>query len=195
MDITDLVQGSIGKELINGLSQQTGLEDNKVSSAVSMALPFLLSQMNKNASDPRGAESLANALSDHKDLNNVSSILNSPNMAEGLGILGHVFGDKQPQVAQSIGKNAGISSGNVMQILATLAPIVMGYLGKQKAQNNMSANEVPNLLENLLGGMKQTNHSEMSMIERMLDQNGDGSIMDEAMDLGGKLLGGFFSKK
>lgn len=197
MNLSDLVQGAIGNQLINGLSQQIGVEDSKVTSAVSMALPFLLSQMNKNASDPQGAESLANALTEHqdKDINNVSSILNSPNMAEGLGILGHVFGSKQTTVAQNIGKSTGISSGNVMQILATLAPIVMGYLGKQKAQTNAGPQEVPSLLSNILGGMKQSNHSEMSMIERMLDQDGDGSLMGEAMDIGSKLLGGFFGKK
>ncbi|MGI9527861.1 MAG: DUF937 domain-containing protein [Weeksellaceae bacterium] len=198
MNLSDLVQGAIGNQLVNGLSQQIGVEDSKVSSAISLALPFLLSQMNKNvSSDPKQAESLANALSEHqnRDISNVSSILDSPNMAEGLGILGHVFGNKQNNVAQNIGQSTGLSTGKVMQILATLAPIVMGYLGKQKAQNNMGAQDVPNLLGSLLGGMKQTNQSEMSMIERMLDQDGDGSLMGEAMDLGGKLLGGFFGKK
>lgn len=197
MNLTDLVQGPVGQQLIQGLSSQLGVKDQNVSSAISMALPFLLSQMNKNASSQQGAESLSNALNAHTGgaLDNVNGILNSANMADGLGILGHVFGSKQTQVAQNIGKSTGLSSGNVMQILATLAPIIMSFLGKEKQQNNLDTNGVSGLLETLLGGMQQSNQSEMSMIERLLDQDGDGSIADDVLDLGGKLLGGFFSKK
>lgn len=197
MNLTDLVQGPVGQQLIQGLSSQLGVKDQNVSSAISMALPFLLSQMNKNASSQQGAESLSNALNDHTGgaLDNVSGILNSANMADGLGILGHVFGSKQTQVAQNIGKSTGLSSGNVMQILATLAPIIMSFLGKEKQQNNLDTNGVSGLLGTLLGGMQQSNQSEMSMIERLLDQDGDGSIADDVLDIGGKLLGGFFGKK
>lgn len=194
MNIQDLLQGPIGNQLISGLSQQIGVEDNKVSSVVSMALPFLLSQMNKNAQTSSGAESLSNALNSHSGsaLDNISGILNSANMADGLGILGHVFGNKQNQVAQNIGTQSGISTGNVMQILATLAPIVMGFLGNQKQQNGLDAGGVTNLLGSILGGVQQTNQSEMSFIEKVLDQDGDGTITDEVMDIGAKLLGGFF---
>lgn len=197
MNLSDLVQGAVGQQLVNGLSQQLGVKDQRVSSAISMALPFLLSQMNKNAQSQKGAESLSRALNDHQGsaLDNVASILSSPNMADGLGILGHVFGNKQNQVAQNIGQQSGLSAGNVMQILATLAPVVMGFLGNQKQQNSLDAGGVTNLLGGLLGGMQQSNQSEMSMIERMLDQDGDGSLMGEALDIGGKLLGGFFGRK
>ena len=195
MNLSDLVQGPLGQQLIGGLSQQLGVNDSRVSSAISMALPFLLSQMNKNAQSTQGRESLNQALNEHgSELDNIGSILSSPNMADGLGILGHIFGNKQNQVARNIGNQSGLSAGNVMQILATLAPVVMGFLGKQKQQSNLDSSGITGLLGGLLGGMQQSNQSEMSMIERMLDQDGDGSYMDEAMDIGSKLLGGFFRK-
>lgn len=196
MNLSDLVSGPLGQQLVGGLSRQLGVNDSRVSSAISMALPFLLSQMNKNARTQQGAESLNQALNQHSGnaLNNIESILNSPNMADGLGILGHVFGNKQNQVARNIGNQSGLSAGNVMQILATLAPVVMSFLGSQKQQNNLDSSGVSGLLGSLLGGMQQSNQSEMSMIERMLDQDGDGSYMDEAMDIGSKLLGDFFRR-
>lgn len=196
MNLSDLVSGPLGQQLVGGLSRQLGVNDSRVSSAISMALPFLLSQMNKNARTQQGAESLNQALNQHSGnaLNNIESILNSPNMADGLGILGHVFGNKQNQVARNIGSQSGLSAGNVMQILATLAPVVMSFLGSQKQQNNLDSSGVSGLLGSLLGGMQQSNQSEMSMIERMLDQDGDGSYMDEAMDIGSKLLDGFFRR-
>lgn len=197
MNLLDLVSGPVGQQVISGLSKQTGENDSKVASAVSMALPFLISQMNKNASTPQGAASLDKALNDHSQssvLSNVSGLLNSGNMADGLGILGHVFGNKQNQVAENISKQSGLSTGNVLQILATLAPLVMNFLGQEKKQQNVGQDNLTGLLGGLLGGMKQSNQSEMSMIERMLDQDGDGSIVDDAMNLGSKLLGGFFKK-
>lgn len=196
MNLQDLVQGAVGQQLVSGLSQQLGVENKNVSSAVSMALPFILSQMNKNAQSPQGAESLSGALNAHSGsaLDNVAGLLSSANMSDGLGILGHVFGNKQNQVAQNIGKQSGISTGQVMQILATLAPVVMGFLGQKKQQNQLDTNGVSGLLGSILGGVQQSNQSEMSMIERMLDQDGDGSYVDEVMDIGGKLLGGFFGK-
>lgn len=197
MDLLDLVSGPVGQQVISGLSKQTGESDSKIASAVSMALPFLISQMNKNASTPQGAASLDKALNDHSQssvLNNISGLLNSGNMADGLGILGHVFGNKQNTVAQNISKQSGLSTGNVLQILATLAPLVMNFLGQEKKQQNVGQDNLTGLLGGLLGSMQQSNQSEMSMIERMLDQDGDGSIVDDAMNLGSKLLGGFFKK-
>lgn len=196
MNLTDIVSGPIGQQLIGGLSRQLGTNDSNVSSAVSLALPFLLSQMNKNASTPQGAASLTNALNKHEGsvLDNIGGLLESGNMADGLGILGHVFGNKQNQVAQNIGQQSGLSTGKVLQILATLAPVVMGFLGKEKQQNNLDQSGITNVLGGLLGGMKQSNQSEMSLIEKMLDSDGDGSIMNEAVDLGSRLLGGFFKK-
>lgn len=196
MNLLDLVSGPAGQELITGLSKQTGAKDSNISSAVSLALPFLLSQMSKNAATPQGAASFDKALGNHQGsiLDNISEVISSGNMSDGLGIISNVFGSKQNHVAQSIGRQSGLSTGSVLQILATLAPVVMGFLGKQKQQNQLNQSGVTGLLGTLLGGMQVSNKSEMSMIEKMLDANGDGSIMDEAMDLGSKLLGGFFKR-
>lgn len=193
-NIADLIQGPIGNQLISGLSKQIGVEDSKVSSAVSMAVPMLLTQLNKNASDPSEAEKLKNALAKHEnsDIQNVSSLLDKDNSNEGLGILGHIFGDKQNQITQTISKSSGLSTDNVMQILSKLAPIVMGFISNEKAKSG--SNDISGILGNLMGNMKQNGGSNMGMIEKLLDQDGDGSVMDDVMDMGSKLLGGFFKK-
>ena len=51
----------------------------------------------------------------------------------GGGILGHIFGTNQTQVAQEVSQNTGLDMGQVAQLLITLAPIVMSYLGKQNS--------------------------------------------------------------
>lgn len=196
MNIQELLTGNIGNELINGLSQQTGAEESKVSQVISLALPFILEQMKRNTSSTQGAENLNNALDNHQGsvLDNISDVLNNSNTADGLGILTHIFGNKQNNIVENISKSSGISSENVMQILATLAPVVMSFLGKQKQQSDLDSSGVAGLLGEILNGIQQSNLSEMSAIKKILDGNGDASIAGKALDLGSKLLGGFSRK-
>lgn len=181
--------------MISGLSSQLGEDSGKVTSALSTAIPFLLSQMDKNTNTEEGAASLANALESHStnDLSEtVQNVISSPNMSEGLGILGHVFGNKQTNVTKNISNQSGLSSGKTMQLMATVAPIVMSFLSKQKSDSGLNASGVSGLLGSLVGSVKQTNGSGMGFIENILDSDNDGDITDDVMDLGGKLLGGFF---
>lgn len=196
MNIQDLLTGAVGNQLVGNLSKQLGIEDSKVSSAVAMAIPSILGQMNKNAQDPQGAESLNKALEDHSNssvLDNISGLFGGGNNSEGLGILGHVFGGQQEKVAENIGSKAGISTGNTMQILTTLAPLLMGFLGKQKQQKNVGSDGLTSLLSGVLGGGSSSSGL-MGMAEKMLDQNGDGKISDDVMNMGSNLLKGFFKK-
>ena len=91
-----------------------------------------------------------------------------------------------------------------MNILKVAAPVLMGYLGKQTRQQNVS-NE--NGIGGLLGGLLVGESSQQqSMVEKLLDADGDGSVIDDvagmlmggdgkkAGGLGG-LLGGFLGKK
>ncbi|MBV7439934.1 DUF937 domain-containing protein [Weeksellaceae bacterium TAE3-ERU29] len=197
MNIQNLLTGTIGNQLIGNLSKQLGVEDSKVSSAVSMAVPFILGQMNKNAQTPQGAESLDKALNKHSNssiLDNISGLLGGVNSSEGLGILGHVFGGKQEQVAENIGNKSALSSGNVMQILTVLAPILMNFLGKQKQQKNVGTDGLSGLLSGVLGGDGNSSSGFMGMAEKMLDKNGDGNISDDVMNMGSDLLKGLFKK-
>lgn len=197
MDISNLIKGPVGEQIISSVANQLGINNQQAQSAVATAVPFLLTALSKNAANG-DAENIVNALNTKHDggiLDNLSGFLNSGNFSDGIGILGHVLGNRQPQVEQSISKNSGLNVSQVSQILAILAPIVMGYLGKQKNANNLDANGLTSLLGGMLSGVSQTNQKEMSMIEKLLDQNGDGSIMDDAMNIGSKLLGGLFGGK
>jgi hypothetical protein len=105
---------------------------------------------------------------------------------EGDKILGHVLGQKRQGVEQVIGQKAGVDAGAVSSILKTAAPLLMGFLGKQTRQNNVSSQgDISNLLGGLLGGSSA--QKEQSFLESILDADGDGSVVD---DVAGMLLGG-----
>lgn len=121
-------------------------------------------------------------------------------MDMGGAILGHVFGGKQGNVAASLGKSTGLQSGQILQLLALLAPIVMGVLGRQ---NKQSGGLDQGGLADILGGAFQKSAAQAppsvgqgggaggigDLLSSVLDANHDGSVMDDLMKQGGGILG------
>lgn len=195
--LLDLLSGPMGKQLISGVAGQTGQPEKKTADVLSMAMPLLLGAMKRNTSDPKNAAGLMNALSSKHNggiLDNLGGLfdggVDSNVMEDGAGILGHVFGNKQSNVESALSQKSGIDTGGVADILKIAAPIVMGFLGKQKSQSNVSdANGLSSLLGNMLGGQPQQNQS---LIMSLIDADGDGSVLD---DVAGMVLGGSKKKK
>lgn len=197
MDISNLLQGAMGQQMVDGVVNRLGIENDQAKLAISAAVPLLITALNKNANSG-DANNIANALDKDHDgsiLNNLSGFLTGGNLSEGMGILSHVLGNRQGQVENAIGKTSGLNASQISQILAIVAPIVMGYLGKEKKEQGLDASGLSSLLGGLVGGAAKTNQREMSTIEKLLDQNGDGNAMDDVMNMGSKLLGGLFRKK
>jgi hypothetical protein len=207
--LLDLLNSPMGKQLISGVAGQTGQPESKTADVLSMAIPLLLGAMKKNVSSPQGAQGLMRALSSKHDgsiLDNIGGLfgggVDESVMNDGAGILSHVFGGKQPQVENALSQKSGMDAGSIANILKIAAPIIMGFLGKQKSQGNVSdANGLNGLLGGMLGGQPQQNQS---LITTLLDSDGDDSILDDVAGIvinGGKkkgglggLLGGLFGK-
>ncbi len=204
--IFDLLNSDIGKTLINGASQQLGKDQKTTTTALGAALPLILGAMKNNAKTPEGASGILNALNSDKHsggiLDSLGSILGGGGidddvLQDGAGILGHVFGGKEQNVAQAVSKSSGLDLGSAMSVLKVAAPFVMGYLGKQTRQQGVAdQNGLGSLLGNMLGD--ESDHQQ-SLVNRLLDADGDGSIIDDVagMILGksgglGSLLGGLF---
>ncbi|WP_289062593.1 DUF937 domain-containing protein [Zobellia russellii] len=207
--LLDLLGSPMGKQLISGVAGQTGNSTDQTGSVLSMALPILMGAMKKNAATPEGAQGLMSALSGKHDgsiLDNLGGLFNGgvdqSVMDDGAGILGHVLGGKQATVENALSQKSGMDAGSISTILKVAAPILLGYLGKQTKEQNVSdSNGIGNLLGGLMGGGDAGNQQQ-SLIESFLDSDGDGSILDDvaSMALGGNkggiggLLGGLFGK-
>jgi len=207
--ILDLLNSDIGKTIINGVSGTTGTDENKTSSVLTMAMPVLMKAMERNASTPEGAQGLLSALNSGKHdgsiLDNLGDLFNGgvdENVkTDGEKILGHILGSKKEGVENVIGAKAGLDSSSVSNILKVAAPILMGLLGKQARQNNVSSqNDLGGLIGGLLGGNET--QTEQSFLESILDADGDGSVIDDVAGMVlknkkgiGSVLGGLFGGK
>ncbi len=197
--ILDLLNSDLGKQIIGGISQETNQPADKTASVVTMAMPILLGAMKRNAGNEGGAANLMNALNSKHDgsiLDNLGGLfgggVNEDVKQDGLGILGHVLGGSQNNAVQALSQKSGLDTNSVMQILQVAAPILLGYLGKQKQQKNVNSESgIGDLLGGLMGGGNKQ-PQQQSMIESLLDGNNDGSVID---DIAGMVLGGGNKKK
>jgi len=189
--ILDLLNSDLGKQIISGVSNDSNQSESKTADVMSMALPLLMGAMKKNATTPEGAEGLMNALNTKHDgsiLDNLGSLfdggVDNSIKQDGAGILKNVLGNSENNVTNAISQKSGLDSGAVMNILKVAAPLVLGYLGKQKQQQQVQSSSG---IEGLLGGILGGDNKQQSMIESLLDGNNDGSVID---DLAGMMLGG-----
>jgi hypothetical protein len=199
--LLDLLNSDLGKTLINSASQQLGESKGKTTSALTTALPLILGAMKNNTATTDGANGLLNALSKKLDgsiLDNLEGVLTNQNvLQDGAGILGHVFGGKEQNIAKAVSSKSGIDLNSAMNLLKMAAPVIMGYLGKQAKQQNVTDS---NGIENLLGGLLGSGSNDQSLVTKLLDADGDGSVIDDIIGMasGGKkggiggLLGGLF---
>ena len=178
---------------LSKIGQQIGADEQTTGSALSAALPLLLSALANNASKPEGAQALHQALANDHDgsiMNNVSGFLDNPQAANGAGILGHVLGGKEPVVRQGLAQGTGLDTNQIGQLLQIAAPLVMGMIGQQQQQKNLD----PNGLSAFLGGQQQaaqqSNPDVMGVLNTLLDSNRDGSAVDDVLGMVGKLFGG-----
>ncbi len=114
-------------------------------------------------------------------------------MENGMAILGHVFGGSQPRAATGVARASGMDTGNAAQLMAMLAPLLMGALGKQAKQGGLDAGGLAGILGQDVSRMSGGQASPMqSMLGNVLDKDGDGDV--DAADLlahGASMLGMF----
>ena len=188
--LEDLLGQQQGNQAVDQISQLLGSNQTVTNSAIQMALPMILSGLANQASTPQGAQKLNNAIEqDHGGglLDNLMGYLGggmsepqeTSRETDGIGILGHIFGQKQGAVAQQVSKNTGLDVGQVAKLLITLAPIVMSYLGKQKQQQNLGADGLSSLLQNQQQQIQSSGNPMLDMMTSALDRNQDGSAMDD----------------
>lgn len=196
--LQDLLGQEKGKQAVDQLSQNLGANHTTVNSAIQLALPALLGALAKNAADAGGAQSLNQAIEKDHDgslLDNIADYLGaggpepqSGRRTDGIGILEHAFGGKQTEIAKEVSRQTGLDIGQIAQLLITLAPIVMGYLGRQKQENNLDADGLSGWLGHQKAEIEDSPQG--GLLNSLLDRDGDGSSLDDLAGLAASYMTG-----
>ncbi|MGB4967788.1 MAG: DUF937 domain-containing protein, partial [Candidatus Saccharimonadales bacterium] len=88
-------------------------------------------------------------------------------------------------VTDNVAEKAGVSTSAAGDILSTLAPIVLGQLGKSKQSQGLDAGGIADtiLRQQLPKGTLTT------LMTGFLDRDKDGQILDDLLDMGQGMLG------
>ena len=193
MDLIESIQDKLNGNLLGKLKQEIGAESEEQTEAGANAvITALVAGLSRNAQQPEGAQSLNNALERDHDgglLDDLTANLfgnrtsSNPKTFDGAGILQHIFGQKQPVVGDAVSKATGLDKSQIMKLMISLAPVVLGMLGKAKRNKGLGSFELSDLLSGTM--QKQASQrKEAGLFTRLLDADGDGSIMDDIANLG-----------
>ncbi len=204
MDLLSLLKDQIGSNVVGELAKDTNASPQQAEGAVNGILSSLLGGLMNNASTPEGADALGKALDrDHSGGGILGGLLDfvtggnvqpeNERAANGAGIIGHIFGDKTGSVVEGLSKSTGMDTSKIGEMLIKLAPVVMGVLGSMKSSGNMSGADVGNVLKQTVQGNRSSNPI-FDIASKVLDRDGDGSMMDDLGSIGMSVLGGLFKK-
>ena len=180
--ITQMITQQLGGSAAPTISQRFGISETTANTAIQIAVPLMVTALARKASQPEEAQSLHQAIANDHDgsiFNNLAGYLGNPQSANGAGILGHVFGSRQPAIQNNLAQATGMDQGSAGGLLETLAPLVMGSLGQTQQQNGLDASGLSNFLNVQEQQAQATAPDTMSVLSSMLDQNKDGSSMDD----------------
>lgn len=182
MNLLEAVLNAQNGGAVRQVAQNFGLNDQQATSAISSLLPALAGGLRQNASSPDGFQALMSALgsgSHQKYIDDPTTLSQESTVQDGNGILGHILGSKDAsrQVAQQASAQTGVGADVLKRMLPVVAAMAMGSLSRQNAPAGAPALQAAPQSSGLMG-----------MLTPMLDRNGDGSMVDDAVGMLGKLM-------
>jgi hypothetical protein len=199
MDSSDLLgslMGQLGGGGVDQIARAAGVSGGDVTNVLAGAMPAIMAGLTRNAQSSDGASALLGALDRDHDggiLDDVMGYLGGGgDLTSGAGILGHVFGGRQGNIEKTVSRSSGVDLGAVTKIMAMVAPLIMGALGKAKRQQGFDASGLAAALGQQEQVARKASPSAVDMFSRMLDSDGDGDPMDDIVKMGSGLLGGLF---
>ncbi len=195
--ILDLLADRIGGDNMGQIASAIGAQPQQTQTAVSAALPALLTALNRQTNTAAGAQGLSQALDRDHDgslLDQLGGFLGGQvrgKQADGGGILGHVLGGQQREVEQGVARASGLDMGQVARLLPILAPIVMAALGKRKRQSGLDGAGLSGILgQDSMRARQAAPSGVLGALSGFLDRDGDGSMQDDLIAQAGKALFG-----
>jgi hypothetical protein len=141
-------------DMVGRIAIALGLDRNKAQLAISSAVPALLAAFNDTATQPGGAQKLADtARQQAGSLRKFASVLaaggQSSLFEDGSQMLASlVSGQNQNALTEAIAEITGLTQGASGSLLGILVPIVMDTIAQHQGKRGLDANGITNLFVN-----------------------------------------------
>jgi len=154
MDLSSILQALASSDSIAAASEASGADADSTAKVLANALPLLMDGLHAQAHDDEKNASVSKALSKHsqKDASDLTAFLGNVDVEDGSKIVSHLLGDNTQEATKAIAKSSGVSTAQVIKILAVVAPLLMTLMGQQaKEENQTSGSGLASVLSTLLG--------------------------------------------
>ena len=170
-NILEDFMGSMGSQVTDQLASSLGIDKGIAGAVIPQVLPMILGGLKKQK-DERGGEArvdhILNKYGSSSVLDDIGGLFSSKaNDSNPDPALGGLLGNAGVEASNLFGKQFNLDGGTAAKIIPMLAPVALGYLTKQKDSGAGS-----------------------SGIAALLDQDGDGSVLDDVAGFLMKGLGG-----
>ena len=175
MDILKLLLSN-SSGMIDAMSQKSGLGTNDVEAVISKIAPIFMQRANENFKSDADSSNFLEMIR-RSNLDEMTGAPQNISVAEGNELLGVLTGSEENSraLASDIGSQLGISADSIKTLLPMIAPMIAGMLNNQLKASNLQDSA--------------DSGSMMSMLTQFLDQNKDGSIVDDIFRIAGNFLG------
>ena len=170
MQLMEMILNAQNGQSVQRLARQFGLSQDQTNSALEALMPAFSTGLMRNTADPQGAGAFMEALAGGRHeayFDDGELAFSEQGIAEGNGILGHLFGSKDVSraVAERASAFSGIDQSLLKQMLPSIASMLMGAVYKnstgrlgspdiQKASTSVAnAGMLDGLLGDVLGGV------------------------------------------
>src|SRR3954453_16232801 len=166
LPLFDMLANAQNGKGIDLLARQFNLTQQQTELALEALLPAFSQGLKRNTSDPYGIAGFMTALASGQHgqyFDNAQRAFSPDGMADGNGILGHLFGSKDLSraVASQAAQATGIGQNVLQQMMPAIAAMLMGGMFKQSTKQMQA------------GGFGASNPLG-EIIEQMMRQGGGG---------------------
>jgi len=180
---------SMGPSVVQQFASTLKMNPSLVQQILPQVVPMILTGLKKQKDEFGGearVDHILNKYGSASALENIAGLLTSKAQQTPDATLGGLLGNAGTQAAQLLSKQHNVKSSQIAQMITMLSPMVLGFLTQKRDQG-----------------------AGVSGIASLLDQDGDGSILDDVAGFLlknvsgtsgssgaiGSLLGGLFGKK
>jgi len=156
-NLVSFIMQFLTPDMVGRIAAALGLSSKEAQTGISAAVPALLAGLMGAAEKPGGAQNLLNAVKAQSGvLDNLGSLIGGGRQGSvvdaGSQLLTSLLGSQQQTaLGGAVGKFAGLGQSGGNSLLAMLAPVAMGAIGKQLGSGGVDAGSLTNLLASQKG--------------------------------------------
>ena len=154
-NLVETVKSYLTPDVVKNASSLVGEPESSTHRALQGAVPAMLGGLVNVSSTQEGASSLAGMIRDGgfaAALENPAALFSGGSMTSGMmsvgqSLIGKIFGNRASSVTEAVASSSGVKSSSVSSLMALLAPLTLGVVGKIAGSQGLNAAGISNLLQ------------------------------------------------